>query len=51
MEFPMMIVRTWSDTSENLVQGQVLLDGNDTYWATSRTCGEQAGMWRWPERA
>ena len=50
MNFPMIIVRTWGDTPESAVQGQVMLDGNDTYWATSRVCGEQAGMWHWPER-
>lgn len=50
MEFPMIIVRTWGSTPESVVQGQVLLDGNDTYWATSRACGEHAGMWRWPSR-
>jgi hypothetical protein len=49
MIFPMIIVRTWGDTPESAVQGQVLLDGNDTYWATSRVCGKHAGMWRWPE--
>lgn len=51
MAFPMIIVRTWGDTPESAVQGQVLLDGNDTYWATSRVQGEHAGMWRWPDRA
>ena len=30
--YPMIITRVWDD---NLVNGQVLLDGNDTYWVTS----------------
>jgi hypothetical protein len=51
MSFPMIIVRTWGDTPESAVQGQVLLDGNDTFWATSRVQGEHAGMWQWPARA
>lgn len=46
-EFPMAVVRVWSDTCVN---GQVLLDGNDTYWATSVSHGEHNGMWQWPVR-
>lgn len=30
---------------------QVLLDGNDTYWATSRVEGDQPGTWAWPTLA
>ena len=44
MSFPMVIVRTWGSDPSSAVQGQVMLDGNDTYWATSRVCGEHAGM-------
>lgn len=44
--FPAIVVRVWSG-SVNL---QVLLDGNDTYWATSRSEGEDPGQWAWPER-
>lgn len=47
-EFPMVVVRVWS---ESCVNGQVLLDGNDTYWATSVSQGDQNGMWHWPERS
>lgn len=46
-ELPMVIVRVWSDTCVN---GQVLLDGNDVFWATSVQPGEGNGTWRWPER-
>lgn len=44
-EFPMTVVRVWSDTC---VSGQVLLDGCDTYWSTSISEGEHNGMWHWP---
>lgn len=27
----------------------VLLDGNDTYWATSRQHGDEPGQWSWPQ--
>lgn len=30
------------------VNGQVTLDGTDTYWATSRFEGDQPGQWFWP---
>ena len=46
-ELPMIIVRVWNDTCVN---GQVLLDGNDTYWATSVLQGELNGTWDWPKR-
>jgi hypothetical protein len=44
---PAMVVATWSAGCVNL---QVLLDGVDTYWATSRTEGEGSGHWSWPPR-
>lgn len=43
---PAVIVRVWG-TACNL---QVLLDGTDTYWATSRNEGADKGQWSWPER-
>jgi hypothetical protein len=48
--YPMLIVRVWSDepTADVAVQGQVFLDGNDTYWATSRSVGEGEGRYSWP---
>lgn len=47
--YPAVIVRVWNESTVtcNL---QVLLDGNDTYWATSRAEGESVGNWAWPER-
>lgn len=37
--FPMVITRVWGQpaTSLSAVNGQVVLDGNDTYWPTSIT--------------
>lgn len=45
---PMVIVRTWGDTPESSVNGQVVLDGNDTLWVTSRQVGTGPGFWAWP---
>lgn len=47
--FPAVIVRVWNESTVtcNL---QVLLDGTDTYWATSRAEGSEDGRWSWPER-
>lgn len=45
--FPAVVVRTFGGTTVNL---QVLLDGNDTYWATSRMEGTETCQWSWPER-
>ena len=44
--FPMVIVRVWGEGNPgSSVNGQVLLDGNDTYWATSRHQGHGPGNW------
>ncbi len=47
--YPALVVRVWGDgTYGNL---QVFLDGNDTYWATSRAEADamtQLGRWTWP---
>lgn len=44
--YPMVIVRAWGVTEQSSVNGQVLLDGTDTYWATSRGQGDGPGTWR-----
>jgi hypothetical protein len=49
---PAMVVRIFPGGTEasggcNL---QVFLDGNDTYWATSRVEGAEPGQWCWPPR-
>lgn len=48
--YPAVVVRVFhpDSTTANL---QVLLDGNDHYWATSRSKGESAGFWSWPPRS
>lgn len=47
-EYPALIVCTWGDgSSANL---QVFLDGDCSYWATSRTEGDEPGKWSWPKR-
>jgi hypothetical protein len=48
--FPAQIVRVF-DPESGCANLQVVLDGNDTYWATSRSKGDQPGYWTWPERA
>lgn len=48
--FPMMVTRTWGSSPESAVNGQVFLDGNDIFWATSRTVGDQPGQFNWPAR-
>lgn len=53
--FPMMIVRVWGDSEVSSVQGQVFLDGNDCYWATSRgqvvgDSVDKRGLWFAPPR-
>lgn len=41
--YPLLITRVWpSDTGA--VNGQVFLDGNDVFWATSRTQANYPGM-------
>jgi len=41
-KFPLVITRVWD---ENSVNGQVLLDGNDSLWVTSATQGENERQW------
>jgi hypothetical protein len=48
--FPAMIVWTWGNTEGSACQLQVFLDGNDTYWATSRQEGSMNGQWSVPPR-
>jgi hypothetical protein len=42
--YPALVVRTFGGPAANL---QVHLDGPDSYWATSRTEGDQPGTWAW----
>lgn len=43
---PMVITAVIND---ELVNGQVFLDGCDVFWATSRKQGFAPGTWNWPE--
>lgn len=47
--YPAVVVRVF-DPSVSTANLQVLLDGTDSYWATSRTEGDGAGHWAWPPR-
>jgi len=49
---PAVAVRIFSHTDNPPVNLQVLLDGNDIYWATSRheDAAKVPGTWHWPER-
>lgn len=41
---PTIVVRVWEN---NMINGQVFLDGNDTLWVTSANQGPEAGQWDW----
>lgn len=44
--YPLVITRAWGATEISAVNGQVLLDGNDTLWVTSVTQGDGVRCWR-----
>lgn len=48
--YPLVVTRVWGSTPESAINGQVLLDGNDTFWATSITHGTGPRTWTWPPR-
>lgn len=43
--YPLVITRVWTSDDGDAINGQVLLDGNDTLWVTSRTQGDDPGDW------
>jgi len=45
--YPMLITRVWGDGPDALVNGQVMLDGNDVLWTTSVKVGEGPQTWAW----
>jgi hypothetical protein len=54
---PMIIVQVWGETEGSCVNGQVFLDGNDVFWATSRnqvpsdiSDDQKIGRWFEPPR-
>lgn len=48
--YPMVITRVWGNQPNSAVNGQVLLDGNDLFWATSVSVGEGPRHFAWPTR-
>ena len=48
--YPAVVVRNFPGETAGLANLQVLLDGTDTHWVTSRAEGEGPGTWSWPER-
>lgn len=48
--YPMIITRVWGNEPTSGVNGQILLDGSDTYWATSVSAGDGERHFVWPER-
>lgn len=44
--FPAIVVRH----TGNVVNAQVFLDGNDTFWIEDKQEGEGRGEWHWPPR-
>jgi hypothetical protein len=49
--YPMVVVRAWGGEADSHVNGQVLLDGNDTLWVTSVTAGDGPRSFFWPPRS
>jgi hypothetical protein len=51
--YPMIITKVWgsgADLNEaTLVNGQVLLDGNDLFWVTSVAAGDSQHQYQWPQ--
>ncbi len=45
--YPAMVVGVNSENSANL---QVFIDGDASFWATSRSEGDTPGTWAWPVR-
>lgn len=48
----MVIARVWN-SDIGLINGKMLLDGTDDYWATSRSFSDEKkpGSWHWIEKA
>jgi hypothetical protein len=45
--YPMMITRCWGTDPHSSVNGQVFLDGNDVFWATSVSAGTGPKTFSW----
>ena len=53
--YPMMVVKVWDHEPDGngCCNGQVLLDGSDSLWVTSRVNDpeQKTGTWHWIEQA
>lgn len=50
---PLIVTAVWpNEYGDGVpgVNGQALLDGNDSLWVTSAREGDDAGTWSWPPR-
>lgn len=50
--YPLVITRVWGQEAHSAFNGQLLLDGNDTYWVTSTSISDEPaeGHCTWPVR-
>lgn len=48
--FPLIVTRVWGASEGSAVNGQVLLDGNDSLWVTSAVEGDGPRQWFAPPR-
>lgn len=48
--YPLIITRVWGPNENSAFNGQLMLDGNDTFWVTSTSIGEGEGKAVWPPR-
>jgi hypothetical protein len=48
--YPLVITRVWGDQPTSAFNGQLMLDGNDTYWVTSVSIVDEPipGFASWP---
>ena len=53
-KLPLIVTAAWPENGGGVgfagVNGQVFLDGNDTFWVKSVLEGEGEGKWQWPGR-
>lgn len=47
---PMIVCRVFKTEDGHLINGQALLDGNDSLWVTSAKEGAEPGTWAWPPK-
>ena len=49
-QFPMIITKVWGSDESSAFNGQVMLDANHTFWASSTAIGDGPGRCAWPPR-